>query len=89
MKAEMYSLVRHITKEKMIELDASDVEQALIQMAQHYGEEFEHQVYSKKEGLSNRINILLKGKNIHVLQGLSTPLAPGDTISLFYSIEGG
>ncbi|QRN85206.1 MoaD family protein [Clostridia bacterium] len=89
MKVEMYSLVRQVTGEKELELEASDIEQALIQMAQRYGEEFESQVYSKKEGLSDRINILLRGKNIHVLQGLATPLEHNDTISLFYSIEGG
>lgn len=89
MKVEMYSLVRQVTGEKEVELEASSVEQALIQLAERYGEAFEKQVYSSEKGLSGGINILLKGKNIHVLQGLETPLAAGDVISLFFSIEGG
>ena len=68
---------------------ARTVGQALDQLSDRYGEEFASQVYSREDGLSGGINILLKGKNIHVLQGLETPLAAGDTIAMFYSIEGG
>lgn len=89
MKVEMYSLVRQITGEKEIELEASTVGQALNKLADRYGAEFERQVYSREDGLSGGINILLKGKNIHVLRGLETPLAAGDEIAMFYSIEGG
>lgn len=88
MKAEMYSLVRQITGEKEAELEASDVRTALEALRRRYGAEFEKRIYDGKT-LSDGINILLRGKNIHVLQGLDTPLSDGDVISLFYSIEGG
>jgi MoaD family protein len=89
MKVEMYSLVRQITGEKEIELEAATVGRALEQLSDRYGADFKRQVFSRENGLSGSINILLKGKNIHVLQGLETPLVAGDAISMFFSIEGG
>lgn len=88
MKAEMYSLVRQITGEKEAILEAQDVRAALEALRRRYGPEFAALVYDGK-ALHDGINILLRGKNIHVLQGLDTPLSEGDVISLFYSIEGG
>ena len=88
MKVEMYSLVRQITGEKEIELEAGSVEEALMKLSERYGKRFDV-VYSREKGLSGGINILLRGKNIHVLQGIETPLSDGDVIAMFYSIEGG
>ena len=82
MKVEMYNLVRLIAGKLEIELEASSVREALQQMADRYGSEFEASVYSQERGLAQGISILLKGRNIEGLQGLDTPLAPEDSLSV-------
>ncbi len=89
MHVEMYSLIRQISGERTLEVSALNVKEALQCLQERYGEEFQSKVYHPQRGLADGVNIILKGKNIQVLQGLDTPLEETDTLALFYSIEGG
>lgn len=46
-------------------------------------------LFSGPETLRDYVNILVNGRNIEFLAGLSTPLADGDTIALFPPAAGG
>ncbi|OPX64825.1 ubiquitin-like small modifier protein 1 [Methanoregula sp. PtaB.Bin085] len=46
-------------------------------------------LFSDPETLRDYVNILVNGRNMEFLAGLSTPLADGDTIALFPPAAGG
>ena len=62
--------------------------QLLAELAARYGAAFRRAVFSGDQ-LSGEIIILVNGRNVLYLEGLDTPLAADDAISVFPMVAGG
>lgn len=89
MRVEMYSIVREVTGEASVEVEAATVREALEAMARRYPPAFSERVYDPAGGLREGIQIIAGGKNIRVLGGLDAVLAPGTPVALVGGMEGG
>jgi len=90
MTVKYFATIRSYTREAERRLDDSpaDLRELLTTLAGRYGASFRRAVLSGDE-LNAEIIILVNGRNVLYLQGLDTPLAADDEISIFPMVAGG
>mgnify|MGYP000339064409 FL=1 len=67
---------------------ASNVRELLEELLRRHGQEWREQVFDGTD-LAHGVTVVVNGLNVGTVQGLSTPLQPGDQIVLFPPFEGG
>jgi sulfur-carrier protein len=67
---------------------APTVRALLGELAAHHGAAFERRVLPQG-GLSETMIVLVNGRNVEHLDGIDTPLRPGDVVALFPMVAGG
>jgi MoaD family protein len=90
MTVKYFATIRTYTGETGRHLDdaPADLRELLTTLAGRYGTSFRRAVFSGGE-LSGEIIILVNGRNVRYLQGLDTPLAADDEVSIFPMVAGG
>ena len=85
-----FATIRTYTGETGRHLDEvpADLRALLTTLAGRYGTSFRQAVLSGAE-LNGEIIILVNGRNVLYLQGLDTPLAADDEVSIFPMVAGG
>jgi sulfur-carrier protein len=87
---KFFATIRTYTGEPARRLDGAPAHlgDLLTELAARYGTSFRRAVFSG-DALSAEIIILVNGRNVLHLQGLQTPLAADDEVSIFPMVAGG
>jgi molybdopterin synthase sulfur carrier subunit len=90
MTVKYFATIRTYTGETARQFDnaPADLRELLTSLAQRYGAQFRRAVFTG-DALSEAIIILVNGRNVLHLQGLNTPLAADDEVSIFPMVAGG
>jgi sulfur-carrier protein len=89
MKVLFFAYIRDYTKCKDVDMDCChDIRSLLEKLSEKYGQGFRHKIF-KGENLSSEIIILINGRHISHLDGMSTELHEDDEISIFPVVAGG
>ena len=90
MTVKYFATIRTYTGETARRIDdtPADLRELLMTLAGRYGTSFRRAVFSGDE-LNGEIIILVNGRNVLYLEGLETPLAAGDEVSIFPMVAGG
>ena len=85
-----FGMLRDIAgkKEETWKQPAATVGELLHEVVAQYGPQFGRWVLDKGEQLDLTI-ILVNGRDARGMQGLATPLAPTDTVTIFPPVGGG
>ena len=89
MTIKFFARIRSCTGEAERRIDGAppDLRELLTTLARRYGPSFREAVLSGAE-LGEAI-IMVNGRNVQYLQGLDTPLAADDEVSIFPMVAGG
>jgi molybdopterin converting factor small subunit len=71
-----------------VQLEAGTVGQAVAALAENYPDLKQH-LYDDQGQLRSFVNLFVGGRNVKTLEGLATPLAEGETLTLVPAIAGG
>ena len=90
MTIKYFATIRAYTGEaaRRLESTPATLRELLTALTERYGASFRRSVFAGEE-LNPQIIILLNGRNVLYLQGLDTPLAEVDEISIFPMVAGG
>ncbi len=91
MQIRVYATLRDLVGSSVIELDVTgptDV-RAILQQAAAAHPSLAVKLWDADGGLSRTIQVLVNGRPIQYLQGLATPVNPGDDLKMFPPIGGG
>ncbi|HZL64833.1 MAG TPA: ubiquitin-like small modifier protein 1 [Thermoleophilia bacterium] len=90
MTVKYFATIRTYTGEAARRIDDApvDLRELLETLAGRYGTSFRRAVFEGGE-LSPEIIILVNGRNVLYLEGLETPLAADDEVSIFPMVAGG
>jgi molybdopterin synthase sulfur carrier subunit len=90
MTVKYFATIRTYTGETARQLDdaPADLRGLLTTLSSRYGTAFRRAVFAGAE-LGDEIIILVNGRNVRYLQGLDTPLAANDEVSIFPMVAGG
>lgn len=83
------TLREHLPVEAAVEVPGQGTVRDLLRSLMAKQPALHDEICAGPGGLSEEVNILLNGRNIAFLQGLSTPLGEGDVVALFPSLGGG
>jgi len=78
----------YVDKQESVQIAGSTVGEALANLTQRYGDLRRH-LYTDEGRLRSFVNVYLNDEDIRYLQRESTPLNPGDTLSIVPSVAGG
>ncbi len=85
---KFFANLRDLTGKKEMKVDASHLKGAIDRASSMLGIDLMEELF-EGERPKKGVIILVNGKNIEHLKGLSTPLEEGDTVSLFPPVGGG
>ena len=74
--------------ERQVSVQAETVGGALTELATRHGQLRRH-LYAENGELRRFVNVYLNDSNVRDLEGVETPLRPGDTLTIVPSIAGG
>lgn len=80
--------IRTITGVRTQTASASNVRELLEDLLKRHGQDWREQVFDGTD-LVHGVTVVVNGMNVGTVQGLSTPLQPGDQIVLLPPFEGG
>ena len=84
------SVLANIAKgEKIIEVSASILEEAINELVKTYGDSFRDKIFDSTGKPRRLLNFYVNGKNVIFAKGLATQLADGDKVSILPAISGG
>lgn len=90
MKVKFPSIVsRLIGGRREVEVEASNVGEALEKLAEELGEEFKGAVFDHNGNVKRTLNVFLNGKNIRLMDVQELKLKDGDEISIVPAVGGG
>ena len=79
-----------VTKgEKVTEVDATTLTEAINGLVAKYGSPFQNRVLESSGKIRRLLNVYVNGKNVHYLKGLETSLSDGDEVSILPAVSGG
>jgi molybdopterin/thiamine biosynthesis adenylyltransferase/rhodanese-related sulfurtransferase/molybdopterin converting factor small subunit len=78
----------YVDKQEIVEIAGKTVGEALANLTQRYSDLRKH-LYTDEGRLRSFVNVYLNDEDIRYLQRESTPLNPGDTLSIVPSVAGG
>jgi len=88
MTVSFLGAIRNITGVSQEALSDLTVQGVMESLMARYGQRWKDRVFDG-QGLSPDVVVMVNGLNIQEIQGLSTPLAPGDRVDIFPFFEGG
>lgn len=91
MRLRVYATLRDLVGSSFIEVNVpqtTDVRDVLHQAALTHPE-LAAKLWDEQGQLSRSMQLLVNGRSIQFLQGLDTPVQPGDTLNLFPPVGGG
>lgn len=90
MVIKFFATFRKMTRENEVVIpEADDLLQLLEMLCHRYGKDFQGKVFVSNGELHRDVIVLVNGRAIEHLQGLSTSLKPSDVISIFPRMAGG
>lgn len=90
MVIKFFATFRKVTCENEVAIpEADDLLQLLEMLCHRYGKDFQEKVFASNGQLHRDVIVLVNGRAIEHLQGLSTSLKPSDVISIFPRMAGG
>src|SRR5262249_35308839 len=78
----------YVDKQESVQIAGKTVGEALTNLTQRYGDLRRH-LYTDEGRLRSFVNVYLNDEDIRYLQRESTPLNPGDTLSIVPSVAAG
>ncbi len=75
--------------QRVVELNASTLEEALRRLAQRFGEDFARRVLDPNGVPRRSLNLYVNGRNARLLQHLGTRLEDGDEVHILPAVSGG
>lgn len=87
-KVKFSSALKSTTGESETTVDAATVGDALQELTDRYGDDFEQKIL-EDGGVRRFINIYVSGEEIEHLDGLDTKLDDSDEISILPAVAGG
>lgn len=77
--------------EETLEFDLGivTVKDVLEDLAKRYGEEFKNYLYNEEREVRERLQLLVNGKNVSLLEELKTQLKEGDQVAVVPPVGGG
>jgi molybdopterin synthase sulfur carrier subunit len=93
-RVRFFAHLRDLAGKREIELDVGNEERTILDLVQilsrTLGEDFKNALLDPKTGKVRRyIKIMVKGKDLELLNGLKTVVRDGDIVQLFPPIGGG
>jgi molybdopterin synthase sulfur carrier subunit len=82
------SALERVTDERTTEVDAGTVGEALDELAERYGDEFEERLLEDGE-LRRFVNLYVNGDDVRHGEGLGTQVDDDDEISILPAVSGG
>jgi len=82
------SALERVTDERETEVDAGTVGEALDELAERYGDDFEDRLLEDGE-LRRFVNLYVNGDDVRHGDGLETEIGEDDEISLMPAVSGG
>ncbi len=90
MVIKFFATFRKLTRENEVVIpEAADLRQLLEVLCHRYGPGFQGKIFLPGGQLHHDVIVLINGRAIEHLQGLSTSLKPSDVISIFPRMAGG
>ena len=83
------ALVEAAKQQKTTEVNASNVRELLISLADSFGDSFKQRVLDSKGGTQEFVNVFVNNTDIRHLKDLETPLKEGDEVLILPSVAGG
>lgn len=84
------SILTNVTNgEKLVNLDASNLGEAVNLLVKKYGTAFSDKVFDSPGKVRRLLNFYINGKNMHHLKDFETILRDGDEVSLLPAVGGG
>lgn len=84
-----HSMLRVVTNEHWVRLDANTVREILCVLSEKYGSEFTDRVLDDAGGLRWFINVYVNGRDIRDHGGLDTHVGEDDEVTVFPAVSGG
>jgi len=78
-----------LEKKADIQIEAHNVEGALREMTERYGDKVKGRIFDGEGKLNKFLDIYVNGRNINLLNGLETALRDGDSITILRVVSGG
>jgi len=75
--------------QRVVELSASTLEDALRKLAERFGEGFAGRIFDASGRPRRFLNFYVNGRNARLLQQLETKLADGDEVHILPAVSGG
>ena len=88
-KITFYGALVTVTQMKTVEVDVSELKEALDILSSKYGERFKDRLYDEKGKVRRFINLYVNGKDVRFLNQLNTQLKEGDNVSIIPAVGGG
>ena len=91
MRVSFYATLRPLVGERSVEVPmspAATVQELLEVVVERWPGLSDH-LFDATGGLSRRVNIFVEGRNVRWLQGIETPLQPGQSVDIFPPVAGG
>ena len=77
-----------VNGEKQVTADGQNVGEVLRALAEQHPQT-ESQLFSGEGSLNRYVNVYLNDEDVRVLDGLETPVQPGDTLVILPAMAGG
>ncbi len=87
-KVRFSSALERITDERTTDVDADTVREALQELTDKYGDEFEERLMDNGE-LRRFVNLYVNGDDVRHGDGLDTEISESDEISVLPAVSGG
>ena len=91
MRVSFYATLRPIVGDRSVELplaEGAPVRELVDALASRWPE-LSEQLFDEEGGLSRRVNVFVEGRDIRWLDGVETPLHPGQKVDIFPPVAGG
>jgi len=82
------SALEKVTDERTTEVDAETVGEALDELAEKYGDEFQERLMEDGE-LRRFVNLYVNGDDVRHGEGLETAIGDDDEVSILPAVSGG
>ncbi|MFP8876818.1 MAG: ubiquitin-like small modifier protein 1 [Myxococcota bacterium] len=91
MRVSFYATLRPIVGGRSVEvpLDEGATVRELVDALASRWPGLSEQLFDEEGGLSRRVNVFVEGRDILWLDGVETPLQPGQKVDIFPPVAGG
>jgi len=88
-KITLSGALAKIAGEKIADVEASTVKEAIGALAARYEEQFRNRICDEKGKLRRFVNVYVNGKDVRFLGQLDSQLNDGDKVSIIPAVGGG